>query len=181
MKSPLHESLISGAGREYTYILESSSPRQPTLKKTVKRGFDTGIDTEGCKRTVVYPSNNEDRGSERSCSFQMDTANFANAPTAEHEGTYTVHQTITCHYTVYAPTTVHVNPEPNRPRVTTETSSAASAKSSSRTVVSRVSCEPSVGKLDLEAETTTRPEGKRQAILQWLILKFVLLLGKVSH
>jgi hypothetical protein len=35
--------------------------------------------------------------------------------------------------------------------------------------------------LDLEAQTRARTDSKRQAILQWLIIKLTILLGKVSH
>jgi hypothetical protein len=89
---------------------------------------------------------------------------FAAARTAEQEGTYTVHQNITCHYHLYAPTTVHVSPDTRR--CATESSSEASLKSSSPTAISRVSCEGSVHKLDLESDIKTQPEGKRQTILQ---------------
>lgn len=112
----------------------------------------------------------------------MDAAGFAAAPTAEQEGTYTINQTITCHYHVYAPTTVHASA--GRPRCVTESSSEAPSRSSALTSISQASLKIDLTCLrDLGPETATKskPEGKRQAILEWLIAKLAALLRKVSH
>lgn len=95
-----------------------------------------------------------------------------------------MHQTITCHCHVYAPTTVHVSP--GEARCVTESSSEATSTSSSPTSISQRSVHADGTsihdlKLDVEAIDATKREGKRQAILQWLIIKLVLLLQKVSH
>lgn len=112
----------------------------------------------------------------------MATAGFA---AAEQEGTYNLHQTITCHYHVFAPTTVHMSP--GETRCVSESSSEVTATSLSPTA-STYQCpgrvdEASVHrvKLDIENIDTSKPEGKRQAVLQWLILRLVLLLQKISH
>lgn len=117
----------------------------------------------------------------------MATAGFAAAPgmsTAEQNGTHIVHQTITCHYHVYAPTTVHVNS--GEPRCVTESSSEATTASTPRTYITQhpvQTDEASLNeiKVEIEALSTTKSEGKRQAMLRWLIIKLVLLFEKVSH
>lgn len=118
----------------------------------------------------------------------MATAGFAAAPgmsTAEQDGTYTVHQTITCHYHVYAPTTVHVNS--GEPRCVTETSSEATSAAMPGSSVSEgpphadgVSLKEISLEID-EALRSTKAEGKREAIIRWLIIKLTLLLEKVTH
>lgn len=174
------ETLISVAGRVYTSIPGGSDLPQPTLWKTATPGLDTAIDTRGCKHTVVCPRLNARRDGGNFLGFMMATT----GPAAAEQGTHTIHQTITCHYQVYAPTTVHVRS--GEPRCGTESSSEAISASSHTTSV----CQRPIHtngtsthglKSDLEAIDTTKAEGKRQALLQWLIIKLVLLLQKVSQ
>lgn len=111
-------------------------------------------------------------------------ATAGSAAAAEQDGIHTIYQTITCHYHVYAPTTVHVGS--HEPRCVTQSSSEAVSVESTRVsrcqrpvhtdVTSVQNFEP-----NLEAIDTTRPEGKRQAVLQWLVLELMLLLQKVSR
>lgn len=114
----------------------------------------------------------------------MATADFAAAPTVEQDGTYTVHQTITCHYHVYAPTTVYASSD--RPRCITESSVEATTESSQSTCTSQPSPKVSLTNLDLDLDppdTRTKPktEGKRQVVLEWLIMKLAALLKRVAH
>ncbi|OSS44228.1 hypothetical protein B5807_10990 [Epicoccum nigrum] len=98
----------------------------------------------------------------------MATAGSADAPSSDQEGTYTAHQTITCHYHVYAPTTVHVNRDEAR-CVTESTSSTTS------------SSHPSSAPKEIDGQSKIESHiGKREAILQWVIRKLVVLLQKVS-
>lgn len=117
----------------------------------------------------------------------MATAGFAAAPglsTAEQDETSTVHQTIVCHYHVYAPTTVHVNS--GEPRCMTENSSEATSATIPQTSISEHSIqtdEASRNKNKLKAGADLRSaksEGRREVILRWLIIKLTLLLEKVS-
>ncbi|XPS98825.1 hypothetical protein M3J09_008019 [Ascochyta lentis] len=107
----------------------------------------------------------------------MAAADFAGAPTAEQDGSYTIHQTITCHYHVYAPTTVHTNSD--RPRCATESSSEGPSQRSPPTSTSQPLGKADV--LEIQAESKTTSQGKRQAILEWLIAKLAALLERVSH
>lgn len=101
----------------------------------------------------------------------MATAGSADAPGSDQEGTYTAHQTITCHYHVYAPTTVHVNPvNSGVARCVTESTSSTTS-----------SLHPSSAPKENDGQSKTESHiGKREAILQWLIRKLVVLLQKVS-
>jgi hypothetical protein len=107
----------------------------------------------------------------------MTTAGFT-AVFVPQEGTYTIHQNITCHYHVYAPTTVQV-----RSRCMTESSSEASLGSSPPGSIPRGSPKPDVISLrDLGLETGVKPKpgGKRHAILEWLLIKLTALLKSVA-
>lgn len=112
----------------------------------------------------------------------MAARGFAAAPTAEQDGAYTIHQTITCHYHVYAPTTVHASSD--RPRCVTESTSAASSENVPPTSAPQPSSKDD-GNSDHnpapESGTEANLEGKRQAILRWLIEKLAGWLEKVSH
>jgi len=105
--------------------------------------------------------------------------------TAEQDGTSTVHQTITCHYHVYAPTTVHVNS--GEPRCVTESSSEVTSAATPKLSISEHPAqtdEASLEEIKLEMDEdlrSTKAEGKREAILRWLIIKLTLLLQKVSR
>lgn len=118
----------------------------------------------------------------------MATAGFAAAPgmsTAEQDWTSTVHQTITCHYHVYAPTTVHVNS--GEPRCVTESSLEAATEDIVRTCIAQGPIQTdgaSLKELKLEMDEalrSTKAEAKRETILRWLIVKLTLLLEKVSR
>lgn len=111
----------------------------------------------------------------------MAAAGFSAEPTAEQQGPHIIHQTVTCHYHVYAPTTVHVRS--NVPRCVTESTSEASSVSPPLTCASQPSHEPediAVSKVVLEAGSKPKSEGKRQAFLKWLIVKLAAWLDKVS-
>ncbi|KAF3049535.1 hypothetical protein E8E11_010259 [Didymella keratinophila] len=105
--------------------------------------------------------------------------------TAEQDGTSTVHQTITCHYLVYAPTTVHVNS--GEPRFVIESSSEATSAATPKLSISEHPAQTDEAswkesKLEIdEALRSTKAEGKREAILRWLIIKLTSLLQKVSR
>ena len=118
----------------------------------------------------------------------MAAAGFAAPPgmsTAEQDGTSTVHQTITCHYHVYAPTTVHV--DSGDTRCVTESSSESVAEEIPRTSIAQGSTQTDAAslkevKLEIdEALRSMKAEGKREAILRWLIIKLTLLLQKGSR
>lgn len=165
----------------YTCILGNSSLPLPEYKKTPRFGAGTAIDTEGFKHIVDCQKLSAESDSEKYWWFLMATADFAAAPTVEQDGTYTVHQTITCHYHVYAPTTVYASSD--RPRCITESSAEAVTESSQSISTSRPSPKESLSNLDLDLDTRTKPktEGKRQAVLEWLIIKLAALLKKVAH
>lgn len=105
--------------------------------------------------------------------------------TAEQDGTSTVHQTITCHYHVYAPTTVHV--KSSVPTCVTESSSESATEGMPRTSIAQGPIEADAAslkevKLEIdEALLSMNPEGKRETIPRWLIIKLTLLLQKVSR
>ncbi|KAF3033579.1 hypothetical protein E8E12_004943 [Didymella heteroderae] len=113
---------------------------------------------------------------------------FAAAPgmsTAEQDGTSIVHQTITCHYHVYAPTTIHVNS--SEARCITESSSEVATATTLNASISERPIQTD-GALLTEIKLGTnkalqpsKSEGKKEAILRWLIIKLTLLLVKVSN
>jgi hypothetical protein len=190
VRSPSDEILTSFVGQVSTFTPANSNPQQPRSKTKAKLGFDTAIDTGGYEHTVAYPRTSVGRDRERSSWSLMATAGFAGAPgmsTAEQDeyGTSTVHQTITCHYHVYAPTTVHVSS--GNPRCTTESSSEATSAATAKSSI----CEQpnqtdeaslNQNKLEIkEALRSTTSQGKREAILRWLVIKLTVLLEKVSR
>lgn len=115
-----------------------------TSKRIARLGFGTAIGTGGHgrglgghKHIVAYPEPSVERGRGVSSLSLMATAGFAAAPgmsTAEHDGASAVHQTITCHYHVYTPTTVHVNS--GETRCITETSSEATPVATPKSSIS---------------------------------------------
>lgn len=119
----------------------------------------------------------------------MATAGFAAAPglsTAEEDSTSTVHQTITCHYHVYAPTTVHVSS--GEPRCVIESSSESATECTTpRSPLAQgpiqtdgASLKESKLKID-ETLHARKAEGNREAILRWLITELTVLLEKASR
>lgn len=163
------ESLISVVGQVYTSIPASLSLLGATTKRTVRPGCAIVIDFEDCRRSIACQRSNVGKDSARSWWSLMATADSADVPNCEQEGTYTARQTVTCHYHVYAPTTVHVNS--GIARCVTESSSATSSTAAS-------SPPTSVSQGQDKTEVHTK---KRAAFLQWLIVKLILLLQKVSH
>lgn len=117
----------------------------------------------------------------------MATAGFAAAPgmsTAEQDGTSMVHQAITCHYYVYAPTTVHINSRESR--CVTGSSSNSATENTPRSSITQgpvPTDKTSLKEVTLEigeALRSTEAGGKSEAILRWLIIKLTLLFEKVS-
>lgn len=163
-----HRTQTSVAGRGCTSILGSSNLPQPALTRTGRFGSGTATAIDDYRHCIVCQRQSVERESENSWSSPMATAGSADAPGSDQEGTYTAHQTITCHYHVYAPTTVHVNSGVAR-CVTESTSSTTS------------SLHPSSASKEIDGQSETESHiGKREAILQWLIRKLVVLLQKVS-
>ena len=165
---PFHKTQTLVAGQGFTSILGSSNLPQPALTRTGRFGSGTATAIEDYRHCIVCPRQSVGRESENSWLSPMATAGSADAPSSDQEGTYTAHQKITCHYHVYAPTTVHISPGEAR-CVTESTSSTTSSP------------HPSPAPKDIDGQSKTESHiGKREAILQWLIRKLVVLLQKLS-